>query len=304
MTIMRNLTQILLVPLVFACLVIPRLGWAIDLQPNDIVAPLADKNIITLSHYETENTNLYKNGTLVNKTPYGNPKLHSHFDIVRVATSFTVADRPALSYIQVPIGSLQPEGSLSSQSASTGVGDVTLAAAIWPYANRESGRYLGLAAFLVLPTGPYSSTQSFNLGAKQHSLDVQIGFQTPIVGHLDGMIAIDSMHYGGNNQCAAACLSPTQVSLSQNALTTTQLGPIYKINEMFTVGVSYFYVVGGATEINHVYQNNAVQTQRFLLSAQASTDWGRLSLQYGRDIDVKNGFIQPRVLAVRLARNF
>ena len=39
-------------------------------------------------------------------------------------------------------------------------------------------------------------------------------------------------------------------------------------------------------------------------SAQASTDWGRLSMQYGRDIDVKNGFIQPRVFAVRWARNF
>lgn len=304
MTIMRNLTQTLLVPLLFACLVIPRLGWAIDLQPNDIVAPQADKNIITLSYYETENTNLYKNGTLVTKMPYGNPKAHSHFDIFRLATSYTVADRPALSYIQVPVGSLKPEGSLSSQSSSTGVGDVTLAAAIWPYANRESRRYLGLAAFLVLPTGPYSSAQSFNLGAKQHTLDVQIAFQTPIVGDLDGMIAMDSMHYGGNNQCAAACFSPTQVSLSQNALTTTQLGPIYKINEMFTLGVSYFYVVGGSTEINHVYQNNAVQTQRFLLSSQASTDWGRLSLQYGRDIDVKNGFIQTRVFAIRLARNF
>ena len=304
MTIMHNLTQTRLAALLIACLVIPRLGWAIDLQPNDIVAPQADKNIITLSYYDTENTNLYKNGTLVTKMPYGNPKVHSHFDIIRLATSHTVADLPALSYIQVPLGTLKPEGSLSSQPSSTGVGDVTLAAAIWPYANRESRRYLGLAAFLVLPTGAYSSAQSLNLGIKQHVLDVQIGFQTPIVGNLDGMIAIDSMHFGGNNQCAAACLSPTQVSLSQNALTTTQLGPIYKINEMFTLGVSYFYVVGGATEINHVYQNNSAQTQRFLLSAQASTDWGRLSLQYGRDIEVKNGFIQPRVFAIRLAKNF
>lgn len=301
---MHNLTQTRLAALLIACLVIPRLGWAIDLQPNDIVAPQADKNIITLSYYDTENTNLYKNGTLVTKMPYGNPKVHSHFDIIRLATSHTVADLPALSYIQVPLGTLKPEGSLSSQPSSTGVGDVTLAAAIWPYANRESRRYLGLAAFLVLPTSAYSSAQSLNLGIKQHVLDVQIGFQTPIAGNLYGMIAIDSMHYGGNNQCAAACLSPTQVSLSQNALTTTQLGPIYKINEMFTLGVSYFYVVGGATEINHVYQNNSAQTQRFLLSAQASTDWGRLSLQYGRDIEVKNGFIQPRVFAIRLAKNF
>ena len=137
----------------------------------------------------------------------------------------------------------------------------------------------------------------------------KIGFQRPITESVDGVIAVDTMWFGGTSQCAAACSqslsanSPT-VPLAQKPLTTTQLGPIYNINKIFTVGASYFYVAGGATAINNVYQNNVVNTQRFLLSGLAHTPIGRFSLQYGRDMEIKNGFYQPRVLAVRFAKEF
>jgi hypothetical protein len=50
--------------------------------------------------------------------------------------------------------------------------------------------------------------------------------------------------------------------------------------------------------------NDVVNTQRFLLSSQAHTPIGRISLQYGRDMEIKNGFVQTRVLAVRLMKDF
>ena len=118
------------------------------------------------------------------------------------------------------------------------------------------------------------------------------------------MVAVDTMWFGGNSQCAAACGSATYVSLTQKPLTTTQLGPIYKINQTFTVGASYFYVAGGATSINNTYQNNVINTQRFLLSSLAYTDIGRFSLQYGRDMGIQNGFIQTRLLAIRYTKSF
>ena len=116
------------------------------------------------------------------------------------------------------------------------------------------------------------------------------------------MIAVDTRWYGGNSQCAAACGLASDGSLTQKPLTTTQFGPIYKINDIFTVGASYFYVAGGAISINNTYQNNVVNTQRFLLSSQAHTPIGRISLQYGRDMEIKNGFVQTRLLILRLAK--
>ncbi len=81
------------------------------------------------------------------------------------------------------------------------------------------------------------------------------------------MIADDTMWFGANNQCGAACQSLSNATLTQKPLTTLQLGPIYKINDTFTVGASYFYVAGGGTSINSIDQNNVTNTQRFLLTA-------------------------------------
>jgi len=278
----------------------PAITWAIDLQPNDIVAPLPDKNYLTLSYLNTENTTRYRNGTVLP----GNPVIDTHTAILRGSRTFTLGSLPAVTYLQLPYGTISPEGSLARAAGDTGIGDLSIATAIWPYANRNTRTYLGIAGYLISPTGSYSSQKAFNLGENRFRTDLQMGFQTPITNSIDGMIAVDTMWFGGNSQCAAACGLTSNGSLTQKPLTTTQLGPIYRINETFTVGATYFYVAGGSISINNNDQNNAVNTQRFLLSGQAYTSIGRISLQYGRDMEIKNGFVQNRLLIVRLAREF
>ena len=282
----------------------PLLCWAIDLQPNDIVAPLPDKNYLMLTYYDTENATLYKNGSAIATKPYISPVIDNQNAILRASHTYSISSLPAVSYLQLPYGTVNPAGSLSSYPSSSGIGDVSLVTAIWPYANRNTRTYFGVAAYLILPSGSYSSAQPINFGSNRYSSDIQIGFQKPIIGNLDGMIAVDTMWFGGNSQCAAACGSLSNQSLTQKPLTTTQLGPIYKINNIFTVGASYFYVAGGGTLINNTYQNNVVNTQKFLLSGLAYTDIGRFSLQYGRDMGIQNGFIQTRSLAIRYMKEF
>lgn len=284
----------------FLSLIGPSLSWAIDLQPNDIVAPQPDKNYLTLSYLNSENSTFYRNGTAAP----GSPVIDTQIAILRGTRSYNFAGLPAVSYLQLPYGTIKPGGSLANYSGDTGIGDLSFATAIWPYSNRATRTYLGIAGYLIIPTGSYSSQRAFNLGENRFRTDLQIGFQAPITNSIDGMIAVDTMWFGGNSQCAATCGLPTNGSLTQKPLTTTQLGPIYRINEIFTVGASYFYVAGGATSINNNYQNNVANTQRFLLSGQAHTPIGRFSLQYGRDMEIKNGFVQTRLLILRLAKEF
>ena len=279
---------------------VPVLALAVDLQPNDIVAPLPNKNYVTVSYVNTENSTQYKNGV----AQTGNPIIDTQSAIFRGTRTYDLGSLPAVSFIQIPYGSIQPEGSLASQASNTGIGDLTIATAIWPYHNRATRTYLGLAGYLISPTGSYSSQRSFNVGENRFRTDLQMGFQTPITSNVDGMIAVDTMWLGGNSQCVTACGLSANGSLTQKPLTTTQLGPIYRINPIFTVAASYFYVAGGATSINNNYQNNVVNTQRFLLSGQAHTPIGRISLQYGRDTEIKNGFVQTRLLAIRLMKEF
>ena len=277
---------------------------AIDLQPNDLVAPPPDKTYLMLSYFNTQNTTYYRNGTVISSSVYSNPVIDSPSMIVRAARTYAIGELPGLTFIQVPYGTIQPAGSIDSFSSSSGLGDLTVATALWPYANRDTRTYVGMAGFLTIPTGSYASSQPLNMGENRYKTALQIGLQKPIIGNLDGMIAIDTMWYGGNNQCATACGSASNVPLNQKPLTTTQLGAVYKISQTYTLGASYFNVTGGATSINNRYQDNVINTQRFIVSALAYTDVGRFSVQYGRDLAIENGFIQTRLLTLRYMKPF
>ena len=290
--------------LLLCSLIQPLAVWAVDLQPNDIVAPLPDKNHAMISYINTDNTTYYKNGSVVSAIPYGSPDVSSQTSILRLVTSYSVKGLPAVSFIQLPYGSIKPGGSLAMYPTATGIGDLTLASAFWPYSDRVNRRYFGVAGYLTLPTGSYNSQQPFNTGENRYRSDIQMGYQQPIIGNLDGMVAIDTMWFGGNSQCAAACGMTSNTSLNQKPLTSTQLGPIYKLNQTYTVSASYFYVAGGATTIGNTYQNNVVNTQRYLLSALAYYPFGRISLQYGRDMEIKNGFVETRRFILRYTTEF
>jgi len=291
-----------------ALMAVPLTALAIDLQPNDIVAPIPGKNHAMVSYLNTDNSTYYRNGSVQGSTratrQFASPDIGTQSAILRLLTSYSVQDLPAVSYLQLPYGTIKPAGSLAMYPADTGIGDLTIATAIWPYHDRENRRYLGIAGYLTAPTGSYNSQRPFNMGENRYKSDLQMGYQQPIIGDLDGMIAVDTMWFGGNSQCAAACQSPTITSLSQKPLTTTQLGPIYKFNQTYTIGASYFYVAGGATTIGNTYQNNVANTQRFLLSALAYYPFGRISLQYGRDMEIKNGFVETRRFIVRFTTEF
>ena len=279
-------------------------AWGVDLQPNDIVAPLPGKNYVTVSYLNTDNDTYYNNGSVISSKPFSSPVITGQAAQLRISTTYTLAEMPAASYIQLPYGTIKPAGSLSSYPSDTGVGDLAMMTAIWPYSDRQARRYLGVAAYLVTPTGSYNNQQIFNVGENRWRADLQMGYQQPIVSNLDGMIAVDTLWFGTNNQCAAACFSSQNTSLNQKPLTTTQLGPILKIDQTYTVGASYFYVAGGATTIGNTYQNNTVNTQRYLLSVVAHYPIGRVTLQYGRDMEIKNGFFESRRLALRYQKEF
>ncbi|NDC51303.1 MAG: transporter [Burkholderiaceae bacterium] len=273
---------------------------AIDLQPNDIVAPTPDRTAISISYVNAQNTTLY-----VNNVPTGaSPNLESNLGIVRLGHTYTIGSLPAVSYVQVGGGTLSPDGSLSAYPASQGMTDTTIATAIWPYANHTTRTYFGVAAYLSLPTGEYSSTKAFNLGNNRYSQALQLGYQRPITKSVDGAFAFDTVWYGANSQCAAACSSATNLQFTQKPLYSSQIGPIYRINQTYTVAATYVYVTGGETAFNGIERNNTVVTQRYFVSGVAYTKIGRFMLQYGNDIATMNGFMESRRLALRYTKSF
>lgn len=274
---------------------------AIDLQPNDIVAPAPGRTAVTISYVNAQNNNLY-----VNNVPTGtSPNLESNLGLFRLGHTYTIGSLPAVSYVQTGGGTLSPDGSLSAFPASQGMTDTTIATAIWPYANHTTRTYFGVAAYLSLPTGEYSNTKAFNLGSNRYSQALQVGYQRPITQSIDAAFAFDTVWYGANSQCAAACnLSATNLQLTQKPLYSTQIGPIYRINQTYTVAATYVYVTGGETAFNGVERNNTVVTQRYFVSGVAHTSIGRFMLQYGNDLATMNGFMESRRLVLRFTKAF
>jgi hypothetical protein len=264
------------------------------------VAPTPDRTAISISYVNAQNTTLY-----VNNVPTGaSPNLESNLGIVRLGHTYTIGSLPAVSYVQMGGGTLSPDGSLSAYPASQGMTDTTIATAIWPYANHTTRTYFGVAAYLSLPTGEYSSTKAFNLGNNRYSQALQLGYQRPITKSVDGAFAFDTVWYGANSQCAAACSSATNLQFTQKPLYSSQIGPIYRINQTYTVAATYVYATGGETAFNGIERNNTVVTQRYFVSGVAYTKIGRFMLQYGNDIATMNGFMESRRLALRYTKSF
>ena len=273
---------------------------AIDLQPGDIVAPPPNVTAATISYINSQNNNLFKNGVNTG----ADPKLESNAVYFRLTHTYTIGSLPAVTYLQTGTGTLSTDGSLAAFPGSKGMTDSGIVTAIWPYANHATRTYLGVAGYLYLPTGEYSNAKPFNLGSNRYAQALQVGYQRPVTKNIDAAVAVDSTWFGANSACAATCLSNQNLQLTQKPLYTAQAGPIYKINQTYTVGATYVYVTGGETAWNGVERNNTLVTQRYYFSGVAHTRIGRFTVQYGNDITTMNGFMESNRLAVRYAKAF
>lgn len=281
--------------LLAALLFISGSSHALDLNPFDIVAPAPDKTFFSAAMIHAE-----QEGPFTRGAQSGLARTLSRNQIqLQLGRTYTLRGYPGISVVQLPVGMLQPGGAASNAPTDHGIGDITVATALWPYANRQTRTYLGVAGYLTLPTGSYSNQQLYNFGNKRASGDIQIAYQTALTKNLDGMVGFDAMWFSPNNH-----VGPNNAQLTQKPLYTSQIGPIYHINPSFSVAATYLYVSGAETALNGMSNNNALQTHRYLLSAVATTSQGRFMLQYGTNLDTQFGFHETRRVILRYALAF
>lgn len=265
-------------------------GHALDLNPFDITPPPVNKNIFSTALIYSELEGNYAKGVKPS-----NPATLTISQLqLRLGRSYSIGGYTGISFVQVPLGMLSPGGAASRAPNDYGIGDITIATALWPYANKQTRTYLGLAGYLTLPTGSYSNQQIYNFGNKRVSGDIQLAYQTALTKNLDGMLGIDAMWFGPNNHVGRG-----NAQLTQKPLYTGQIGPIYHINSTISVAATYLYMWGAETALNGNNNNNALQNHRYLLSAVATTSAGRFMLQYGTNIDTQFGFAETKRIILR-----
>ena len=266
---------------------------AIDLQPYDIIAPKLGVSGMQLSYQYSDKKDFYSHGEKV----AGRPAFNSSIYALRVGGSFELAHMPAYFYAQLPFGAVHPQG-LSSDS---GLGDASMVLALWPYANRETQTYFGTAFYLTLPTGSYDANQPFNMGENRHRTAFQVGYETPIANKLAGMAVFDAVWFGDNTD---APVPRKAQKLEQDTLYTAQFGLRYDFNPQYSLTGNYYYVVGGETSYDGVDQGNITQLQRFQISGVGTYSFGRITVQYGRDLKTENGYFEDNRLTLRYTVRF
>jgi hypothetical protein len=217
----------------------------------------------------------------------GDPEIASSQTQIRLGQTFELGGLPAVAYAQTSIGNIRPGGSLAALEGVSGMGDTTFMLALWPHANRDAQTYFGVAGYLVVPTGSYSNRRSFNMGDNRYRAALQAGYQAPLVGNLHGMAAVDAVWNTDNDDFGI-----TRARLGQRPLYTAQFALLYDINRSYSLGVNYYRTTGGETQLNGVDRDDRINLTRYQVSATGNFSFGRLVLQYGRDLHTDNGYFE------------
>lgn len=273
----------------------PQLAWAVDLLPNDVIAPPPGIQQLQINYQRSERSDYYQNHR---KALTGSEIVNTQTQL-KYGRSFEISNLPAYFYVQAPLTEISTSGSVASYSTNSGAGDTTFALALWPYANRESEKYVGLASYLTVPTGTYNSQQKLNAGDNRYKWALQAGYEQAIYKNINWMSAIDAVWFGENDDHAT-----THKTLKQKALYSAQTAAIYKFNSTYSVAAGYFYSVGGLTSLNGESQNDMTQSHRYQISGIATLPIGRLILQYGQEVKTRNGFIEDSRWIVRYSKYF
>ncbi|MEY3878299.1 MAG: hypothetical protein RIQ58_167 [Pseudomonadota bacterium] len=271
------------------------LANAIDLQPGEIKAPIGSFYAAQISYLYVDKGDKYTHG--VKKSDSSN--INQNAMLLRLGHAFEINQTPAYIYAQSSFNHMENKDLPGSPNAnSNGIGDTTIAFALWPYANREKDEYFGVAGYVLLPTGDYDRNRAINSGLNIYQGAIQAGYQKRLSSNVNWMIALDTVLSGDNNQYLG------NYKLEKDPLYNFQTGLQYVFNSTYSMSLGYFYTVGAESTLDGVDRGDITKIHRYQLTGQANYSFGRLALQYGSEFANENGYIEDHRLVARYTLKF
>ena len=270
-------------------------SFAIDLQPGEIKAPIGSFYAAQISYLYVDKGDKYTHGVKTSDSS----NINQNAILLRLGHAFEINQTPAYIYAQSSFNHMENKDLPGSPNAnSNGIGDTTIAFALWPYANREKDEYFGVAGYVLLPTGDYDRNRAINSGLNIYQGAIQAGYQKRLSSNVNWMIALDTVLSGDNNQYLG------NYKLEKDPLYNFQTGLQYIFNPTYSMSLGYFYAVGAESTINGLDQGDISKIHRYQLTGQANYSFGRLTLQYGSEFANENGYIEDHRLVARYTLKF
>jgi hypothetical protein len=180
------------------------------------------------------------------------------------------------------------------QKTAEGIGDVILAASIYPV--QANGTTVGLSAFLALPTGEYAS-DALSIGSGTTTATVQLGVIHPLTARvsldtaIDVAIAADHTHAG--------------VEYSQDPQAEAQAYLRFAVSPQTNVSFGYAGFFGGKQHADGNYRGLSSEAHQLRVFADTFiTPTVHVQGMIGRDLSRQGGFETDVVGQLRLLKTF
>lgn len=264
---------------------LPLTAAAIDLQPGDIRTPPVGLKLVTTSLVSRTYDGVYRRGE---KLPLDG-EVRTDYFVVRAGGTFTVADKTAFMYAQQSYGDFTVQGDFvrlgGGADSASGAVDTFFGLGLWPYTNRDTDTHVGVAGYLVLPSGEHQNERiSLNPGENRYRWALQTGLHQGLTEKLAVTAAFDTLWSANNDD-----FGPNSSTYAQKPIFNLQAGLQYLITPRIRVGAMLFHSFGGETSINGIARDDRNELNRYQLTAVTDTTIGRFTLQHGSDLYAREG---------------
>jgi hypothetical protein len=238
----------------------------------------------------------------------------------RLGKALTLADRPAYVYGELPFVDYDVSGQAVDQfgvDGGSGLGDAALAMAVWPLVDRARGRFLGVAGYLIVPSGEYQPERTLganlNPGSNRYAGIFQVGWHQRLPAGLEWSVASDVMVFGDNDAYIGdrVTLGPEGVTPAEPATrevkpyASYQTSLAWRAHPAVTVAASYYLDRGGAARVDGGAWSQSVNRDRYgLWGLIALNRQTRLNVSVKRVASDRSPLSLDSALQLRLVRFF
>lgn len=269
---------------------------AVDVDAGDYTALPDGTNLAIVYYQHATRDALFADGDKVDV----DAGLDSNVGILRGVHYMDVGGYIVDPQFLLPFGRLEAKDDLSALGDADGMGDLILAATVWLVNDPKNSTYFGITPFLFLPTGDYDKKDALNLGENRWKFALQAGYITQIAPKLLLDVVADVTVYGDNDD-----FGPTGAKLEQDPSIQLQGFLRYQMSDTWDLRAGISHTTGGKTEVDGVSQNDRLQTTKVSVGTGVFvTPTVQFIANYGRDVDVRQGFREDNRLNLRLLKVF
>ena len=289
---------------------------ALDLGPMDGVPPPPGITAISLEYQDRTSSGLIENDTLGDI----GGEIDRQALKLRMGHGFSLGSMPAYAYGELAFNDAtlnnailqstgQPLEALNiTLAGDDGVGDLALATAVWPYANREAGRFWGVAGYVVAPVGDYEAERTLegvnlNPGGNRWIGVLQTGIHQRLGERWHWSVGSDVTVFEDNDEMRR--LSGAVGEQEVEPYITYQTSLAWRAHPALTLAASYYVDRGAESRIDGGDWASAVNRERYglwLLGALSRET--RFSLSYKSTIDDASDFELKDNIQLRIIRFF